>query len=74
MSLTTQRQSLKLLNCIIFKMNENSSSLIVTVTSSCVNVEYFLAAVCIYGPFSRCRKKYNFDSTTGVSTIEKRKL
>jgi len=76
MSLRTQRQSLKLLNCIISKMNEKSSSRIVTVTSSCVNVEYFLAVVCIYGPFGRCRTKYNtyFDSTTGVSTIEKRKL
>jgi len=76
MSLRTQRQSLKLLNCIIFKMSEKCSSRIVTVTSSCVNVEYFLAAVCIYGPFGRCRTKYNiyFDSTTGVSTIDKRKL
>jgi hypothetical protein len=57
-------------------MNEKGSSRIVTVISSCVNVEYGLAAVCIYGPFSVCRTKYNiyFNSTTCVSTIEKRKL
>ena len=76
MTLRAQRQSLKLLNCIIFKMNEKGSSRILTVTSSCVNVEYCFTAVCIYGPFSVCRTKYNiyFDSITCVSTIENRKL
>jgi len=58
----------RLLNCIIFKMNEKGSSRILTVTSNCVNVEYCFAAVCIYGPFSVCRTKYNiyFDSITCV--------
>jgi len=74
MSLRT-RQSLKLLNCIIFKTVKKSSSRIVTVTSSCVNVEYCITAVSVNGPSIFAVQSIIYISILPhVSRIEKRKL